>query len=374
MQLIYAIDKNTETLVHVDMVPNGNQCHCKCPGCGEDLIAKNKGKIKDHHFAHDQDHVCHHGYQTQLHLLSKAIFSEVEQFQLPDFQMEINAFLNVTIQKEKRIQIKEVLSEERIDSIIPDVKLIDSFGDAYLIEIKVTHAVDEVKKEKIKALNLSCLEIDLSNFELSSKDELKKTLLTDQSKWQWIYLKDEEKKHKQLMMFTETISLIDSSNKHRYTTHCPLGKFKDTNISSANYVKDCQHCPFKLANSNFEDQIQCGGKLKIKTLTDLEPIDHTLKTNEQIIKADLKDGTSISFPVQQKFKIGSILDLWEGRQMLVKQMNANFAFVIKENPHFSYKKDKKVYGDIYLNKIKIRGNTPIFGFLKNSWYKIIHHS
>ena len=40
-------------IVHVDSVPNGKDCGCRCPACGKGLVAKNAGKVKRSHFAHE---------------------------------------------------------------------------------------------------------------------------------------------------------------------------------------------------------------------------------------------------------------------------------------------------------------------------------
>ena len=51
--LTYALNKDGD-LVHIDSVPNGNDCACICPHCKSDLCAKNAGSEskKVHHFAH----------------------------------------------------------------------------------------------------------------------------------------------------------------------------------------------------------------------------------------------------------------------------------------------------------------------------------
>ncbi len=68
--LTYA--KNADgKLVHVDEVENGDNCGCLCPACNEPLVAKNKGKIKMHHFAHKSGTECNFAYESMLHLLAK---------------------------------------------------------------------------------------------------------------------------------------------------------------------------------------------------------------------------------------------------------------------------------------------------------------
>ncbi len=66
----YALDLNGQ-LVHVDNVPNGSKCGCRCPACNEPLIAKNNGTKKVHHFSHSSGKICEFAYETMLHLLAK---------------------------------------------------------------------------------------------------------------------------------------------------------------------------------------------------------------------------------------------------------------------------------------------------------------
>ena len=50
-QVDYTMWSNKYREEFVDDVPNGKQCNCTCTKCGEPLQAKNKGIIKQHHFA-----------------------------------------------------------------------------------------------------------------------------------------------------------------------------------------------------------------------------------------------------------------------------------------------------------------------------------
>ena len=62
--------------VYIDDVPNGAKCNCHCADCGGELIAKNNGKIKHHHFAHANGNDSIKCSQTALHLLAKEIIAE----------------------------------------------------------------------------------------------------------------------------------------------------------------------------------------------------------------------------------------------------------------------------------------------------------
>ena len=47
-----ALHKDTGKVVDVESVPNGLKCGCICAGCGGEMVAKNNGTKKAHHFAH----------------------------------------------------------------------------------------------------------------------------------------------------------------------------------------------------------------------------------------------------------------------------------------------------------------------------------
>lgn len=148
----YALNKRGE-LVHVEDVPNGKSCECHCPYCNEPMIAKNGGKIVEHHFAHFSGAECEGYVETVLHLLAKEIIAEEKCIMLPRYH---------TLPS-KLIQFETVEVEERHDnkSIQPDIVGVTKDGLRLQIEIFVTHRVDEIKKEKIVSGGYNCLEIKI---------------------------------------------------------------------------------------------------------------------------------------------------------------------------------------------------------------------
>jgi hypothetical protein len=68
--LTYALGRDGK-LINVDHVPSGQACGCVCPACKEPLVAKNKGQVRIHHFAHQSGADCNLAYETMLHLLAK---------------------------------------------------------------------------------------------------------------------------------------------------------------------------------------------------------------------------------------------------------------------------------------------------------------
>lgn len=72
-ELTYAYNA-ARNLVYVDSVPNGNNCGCFCPKCGEALCARNGGNKRMHHFSHISGSDCPGAYERMLHLLAKDRF------------------------------------------------------------------------------------------------------------------------------------------------------------------------------------------------------------------------------------------------------------------------------------------------------------
>lgn len=167
-------------IVHVDEVENGKSCGCTCPVCGETLVARNGGKKMMSHFAHDGDSSCANAIETMLHLLAKDVLSECRELMLPSYDEYSGGAVN----------FEEVQVERKRDGLQPDC--IGKIGNHELwIEFRVTHEVDDVKREYVISHRQGCIEIDLSRFyrQRFTREELLQFLIEEQADRQWIYIR-----------------------------------------------------------------------------------------------------------------------------------------------------------------------------------------
>ncbi|MCQ2589003.1 MAG: hypothetical protein MJ179_01130 [Treponema sp.] len=180
--LAYAFNSENK-LVHIDSVKNGLECGCICPGCKEKLVAKNDGKVREHHFAHVSGNDCGIGYQTIRHIWGKELI--VANLLVPVALNGKKGFI-----KTNQIGMEITLSDL---NIIPDVFAraglqFDYMGLSFttdvplIVEIYVTHKVDDEKAAIIKKAGIPAIEIDLSKSTAMTKEELAKDL-SNQENW-----------------------------------------------------------------------------------------------------------------------------------------------------------------------------------------------
>jgi hypothetical protein len=198
-------------LLRADEVANGLACACECPGCGARVVARNQGRHRVAHFAHYRTPECAHGLQTALHLAAKELFLTHRQLQLPgmagelpypsrfwgQFPYNAHAYEYVlhaqglhppTYELPARyVSILDARLEQRTGAIVPDIVL-DTEAGPLLVEIAVTHFVDEAKLAKLAALGISMLEIDLSGHARDlAGPALAQAVLHDITGKRWVY-------------------------------------------------------------------------------------------------------------------------------------------------------------------------------------------
>lgn len=199
------------TLVTIDQVESGLACGCVCPSCGGALVA-HKGKLNPyqrhvkHHFKHHNSDNCAHGLETATHLFAKQIIEQEKLLLLPNLTARIDedtlrdleakrpsllitkselpnrgSYPKELIEKELVpawyvLKIDKVELEKKVGNIIPDV-IVTAKQNRLLVEILVTHGIDEKKLAYIKEHQLSVVEYDFSKMKDDfDPDHLEKVL------------------------------------------------------------------------------------------------------------------------------------------------------------------------------------------------------
>lgn len=164
--LVFALREGE--LLHVRDVATGKACQCVCPACGEPLIAVNQGTKRAPHFRHGAHADCATGYESSLHLAGKEALLRLKTVMLPAFRkrLEVRAsdgtlFAETLTYPARTLEADSAWEELWMGRFRPDV-VFQVKGVRLLIEVKVTHAVDEAKLEKVRALGISAIELDLS--------------------------------------------------------------------------------------------------------------------------------------------------------------------------------------------------------------------
>lgn len=257
-----------EMLVHISEAQQGLACACVCPSCKEPLIAR-KGTITIHHFAHHKGAECAKAVETALHLASKQILAERREITLPEVQIEFRSYRPpIPVSAERTFPLDEVRAEHRTDDIVPDI-LTYSGGVPLMIEIRVTHKVNEIKLAKIRKLGISAIEIDLSSIcRTFTRDELLDAVINQTANKRWLFNAKVEK-FKELLLRTGERKKTVSRGCATHVDHCPIYSRVWKGKPYANVLDDCPYCDFVLEIGTNADEIICGGKHKITTLDEL---------------------------------------------------------------------------------------------------------
>lgn len=177
IQLKYGLrDDRIISILEIKPEERGLKCNCICPGCGLPLVAR-LGKKKQWHFAH-QGEACDiaAAQQTALHMLAKEIIEDSKKLLFPgvfiekddytddieDYRVQTRIPQTIEYRKAAIVKCDSVSLEKRISNIVPDI-MVTAKGRGCLIEVAVTHFVDEEKEQKIKEIGLPLFEIDLSD-------------------------------------------------------------------------------------------------------------------------------------------------------------------------------------------------------------------
>lgn len=261
LNLIYGLKEGRIT--HIFRVESGLECGCFCPACGDRLIAK-KGDVVRHHFAHQSNVPCEYGVESALHLAAKEIIVAADEIMIPEVRLQFPHSYrpNILIHECMKVKIDHVELEKRLDNIIPDV-VVYSGGKKFFIEIFVTHAIDDKKRQQIKTMDISTIEIDLSGCEeLPDEKELSEILLGESPLKAWVYNAVEERLLQKYIAASKKMKVINRGFA-KHVDNCPKRKRIWNGKIYANAMDDCLGCDSLIAWEDMADYLFCIGNTVI---------------------------------------------------------------------------------------------------------------
>ena len=234
-------------VVNISEVANGNACNCTCLYCGEPLTAKQGNGGKAPHFAHKPDSKCQwkeYEKQTFIHWRAEKLFLEEKAITLPPINRIYGNIICQMFSGKESLPITPVELEQKISDFIPDIVLHTEDG-VLLVEIYVTHAVDEAKKEKIRQDGrFDVIEIDLSDKAYDDiTDEELRALLKDQTRMHWIYSRQEA-------LFTSNLASVSSFYPIMGGTNTVAGCPQGILSHSQRNISHCDRCPLFLGKTS----------------------------------------------------------------------------------------------------------------------------
>ncbi len=184
-----------DTLYEPLQVEGGLKCGCTCPGCGARLVARHSpsGRVASN-FAHYASDGCASGFETAVHRAAKQLISSRLELFLPGVLARAPelGYRGEACNRQKLLSpaglryLQAVRIEEGLGRIRPDL-IVEIEQQDVLVEIAVTHFVDDVKLARIQELGVPAVEIDVSALREMSFAALENALFTDAQKSRWVW-------------------------------------------------------------------------------------------------------------------------------------------------------------------------------------------
>jgi hypothetical protein len=151
------------------------------------------------HFAHAPGSDCATGFETALHLAAKQLIEARGCLAFPELVVEIRIVDDLgrvhnpakQLAPAGRRTLSCVVLEQTLGQIRPDVRVdAEGFGTV-LVEVAVTHFVDEHKLGQIRRAGMPAIEINLSMLRDATFEALEVALFDNPATTKWLYHPDE---------------------------------------------------------------------------------------------------------------------------------------------------------------------------------------
>lgn len=186
-----------------NQVLRGLDCGCVCPACKAPLVAKAQDSVdRRPHFAHHRETDCRGGFESAVHRMAKQLIHDHLRIQIPAWDGTVDMpnppsklddrgenFVGRTLEFPARMgALTSALLEVPRGDYVPDVTAHDEEGEL-LVEIRVRHAVGELKERRVQSDGVRMIEIDLSSVtaeQVLDDAEFNRLVLEESANRHWI--------------------------------------------------------------------------------------------------------------------------------------------------------------------------------------------
>lgn len=173
--ILVARDASDGSQRHIKDVPSGLACNCICYGCRKRLVAR-KGdiRLRAHSFAHmpDESPDCMSSGESLLHQIAKDIIAHHGRVRLPATSVVDHHGKHHQTTPQRTVDLREIHLEQPEGQIVPDIVAVLADGRRIFIEIANTHPCPPEKLEKLSAMDVDVLEINVSQYRDRALDAL----------------------------------------------------------------------------------------------------------------------------------------------------------------------------------------------------------
>lgn len=219
-----------------------------CRKCKSVLVVR-IGKIRAPHFSHPFGSLCSYsGNESVLHSQVKELIASGSiEIMLPpvserliktgiEYYVKDNVILGERVIPDPICFIPDnAMCEYDLGSFRPDV-LVEHGGKKYIIEILVTHAVDEEKRKRIEDIGIPAIEFDFSSYDPNKElpeEELCKIISKEVKNKKWIYNPEKD-----------SFSMILSGCNQRFSIGSEISRYgilRDISGNSAQLKVPCKN-------------------------------------------------------------------------------------------------------------------------------------
>jgi len=169
-------------------------------------------------------------------MAAKQLIDEERHLRFPSFlvHLQVHDAMRIFHQQFEELSpagyfsLAEVVLEKAMGSIRPDLIVFAPAVGPVMVEIAVTHFVDDAKLEKVADLKTALLEFDLSHLRTATFDDLRTALFGEPASGKWLYHpKDEATKAQLLLDLQPTLdkasaerATVSFSWRSMFRTHC----------------------------------------------------------------------------------------------------------------------------------------------------------